>query len=188
MTNVPGASAVLDCGLVTYSNDAKKNLLGVREETLREHGAVSAAVAAADGGRSARQRHRGADFALAVTGIAGSGGGSGEQKPVRHGIHRAGHGRKNHRGGTLQSLRPRDLQICHFAAGAGFAEKGAGGLITKELFQLLARRVFARVDSLFGGEGAAGQFEIFAKVSRRFLQNRLGPTIAALMGVSARIT
>ncbi len=79
ITNVPGASAVLVCGLVTYSNDAKKNLLGVREETLAEHGAVSAEVARqmAEG---ARQRH-GADYGVAVTGIAGPGGGS-DAKPV----------------------------------------------------------------------------------------------------------
>jgi len=79
ITNVPGASAVLVCGLVTYSNDAKKNLLGVREETLREHGAVSAGVARqmAEGARS----RYGTDYGLAVTGIAGPGGGS-AQKPV----------------------------------------------------------------------------------------------------------
>jgi nicotinamide-nucleotide amidase len=79
ITNVPGASAALVCGLVTYSNDAKKNLLGVREETLSEHGAVNAAVARqmAEG---ARERHA-TDYGLAVTGIAGPGGGS-AQKPV----------------------------------------------------------------------------------------------------------
>jgi nicotinamide-nucleotide amidase len=79
LTNVPGASEVLDCGLVTYSNEAKKSLLGVLEESLKEHGAVSAVVARqmADGVRS---RH-GTDFGLAVTGIAGPGGGSAE-KPV----------------------------------------------------------------------------------------------------------
>jgi nicotinamide-nucleotide amidase len=79
ITNVPGASAVLVCGLVTYSNDAKKNLLGVRGETLAGHGAVSAAVARqmAEG---ARERHA-TDFGLAVTGIAGPSGGS-AQKPV----------------------------------------------------------------------------------------------------------
>jgi nicotinamide-nucleotide amidase len=79
ITNVPGASAVLTCGLVTYSNESKKNLLGVSEETLQENGAVSAAVARqmAEG---ARQRHA-TDFGLAVTGIAGPGGGT-AQKPV----------------------------------------------------------------------------------------------------------
>jgi nicotinamide-nucleotide amidase len=79
ITNVPGASAVLTCGLVTYSNDAKKNLLGVSHETLREHGAVSAEVAR-EMAEGARQRHA-TDYALAVTGIAGPGGGS-EEKPV----------------------------------------------------------------------------------------------------------
>jgi nicotinamide-nucleotide amidase len=79
ITNVPGASAVLACGLVVYSNDAKKNLLGVGEETLGEHGAVSAAVARqmAEG---ARRRHA-TDYGMAVTGLAGPGGGSAE-KPV----------------------------------------------------------------------------------------------------------
>ena len=79
ITNVPGASAVLSCGLVTYSNDAKKKLLGVSDETLNEHGAASEAVARqmAEG---ARQRF-GTDYGVGVTGIAGPGGGS-EQKPV----------------------------------------------------------------------------------------------------------
>ena len=79
ITNVPGASAVLLAGLVTYSDAAKQSLLAVREETLAAHGAVSEATVRqmAEGAR-ARLR---ADYALAVTGIAGPGGGS-EAKPV----------------------------------------------------------------------------------------------------------
>jgi nicotinamide-nucleotide amidase len=79
ITNVPGASAVLSAGLVTYSNEAKQQLLGVLPATLAEHGAVSKAVAQqmAEG---VRQRTN-SDYALSVTGIAGPGGGS-DQKPV----------------------------------------------------------------------------------------------------------
>jgi nicotinamide-nucleotide amidase len=79
VTNVPGASAVLLAGWVTYSNEAKQKLLGVQPETLAAHGAVSEPVARemAEGAR----RQAGADHALAVTGIAGPGGGTPE-KPV----------------------------------------------------------------------------------------------------------
>jgi nicotinamide-nucleotide amidase len=79
LTNVPGASAVLKCGLVTYSNEAKRNFLGVTAGALDEDGAVSETVA--------RQMAEGAlqkcgvDYALSVTGIAGPGGGS-DAKPV----------------------------------------------------------------------------------------------------------
>ncbi len=79
LTNVPGASAVLLAGLVTYSNEAKQNLLGVDTETLSAHGAVSEPVARemAEGAR----KRTGADYALAVTGIAGPVGGT-PAKPV----------------------------------------------------------------------------------------------------------
>ncbi len=79
ITNIPGASAVFLGGLVTYSNAAKESFLGVKRETIAAHGAVSAETARemADGARA----NTGADFALAVTGIAGPSGGSPE-KPV----------------------------------------------------------------------------------------------------------
>lgn len=79
ITNVPGASAVLLAGLVTYSNEAKQRFLGVPASLLREHGAVSEPVcrAMAEGAR----RLTGADHGLAVTGIAGPSGGT-EEKPV----------------------------------------------------------------------------------------------------------
>ena len=79
LTNVPGASAVFSSGLVTYSNAAKQTFLGVRAETLDRYGAVSEPVARemAEGARHASHT----DYALAVTGIAGPGGGTPE-KPV----------------------------------------------------------------------------------------------------------
>ena len=79
ITDVPGASVVFLSGLVTYSNESKQQLLGVRAETLAQHGAVSEPVARemAEGARSRFS----ADYAIAITGIAGPGGGTPE-KPV----------------------------------------------------------------------------------------------------------
>src|ERR1051325_11581277 len=74
VTNVPGASAVLLAGLVTYSNAAKQKFLGVEAEAIAIQGAVSEPVARqmAEGAR----RETGADYALSVTGIAGPSGGT----------------------------------------------------------------------------------------------------------------
>ena len=79
LTDVPDASRVFGLGLVTYSNEAKTQLLGVPQELLARVGAVSPEVAQAmaEGARKAA----GSDLAVSVTGIAGPGGGS-EAKPV----------------------------------------------------------------------------------------------------------
>ena len=79
LTQIPGASRVFPGGVVAYSNALKTSLLGVSADTLREHGAVSEATVRemAQGALSAAH----ADLAVAVSGIAGPGGGS-DDKPV----------------------------------------------------------------------------------------------------------
>lgn len=79
ITNVPGASRIFRGGIVAYSNGVKQKFLGVRAGTLARHGAVSEAVAREMAG-GARKKF-GADFTIAVTGIAGPDGGS-KSKPV----------------------------------------------------------------------------------------------------------
>ena len=79
LTSVPGSSAVFLGGVVAYANSVKRHELGVPATVLDEHGAVSAATAAAMA-RGARER-LGADVAVAVTGIAGPDGGTAE-RPV----------------------------------------------------------------------------------------------------------
>jgi nicotinamide-nucleotide amidase len=73
ITDVPGSSAYLMGGIVAYSYDAKELVLGVRHNTLYDHGAVSAETAV-EMARGAR-RALGADIGISVTGIAGPGGG-----------------------------------------------------------------------------------------------------------------
>ena len=79
LTAIAGSSDWFERGFVTYSNDAKVEMLGVAADTLVAHGAVSEATAAAMAAGALRHSH--ADWALAVTGIAGPGGGSAD-KPV----------------------------------------------------------------------------------------------------------
>jgi nicotinamide-nucleotide amidase len=79
LTDIAGSSAVFERGFVTYANAAKQELLGVPGEVLARHGAVSGETAAAMAGGALRGSP--ADLAIAVTGVAGPGGGSPE-KPV----------------------------------------------------------------------------------------------------------
>jgi nicotinamide-nucleotide amidase len=83
LTRAPGSSEVFLGGWLTYSNAMKRELLGVDERALDEHGAVSEPVARAmaRGALRASQSAGGADHALAITGVAGPGGGS-DDKPV----------------------------------------------------------------------------------------------------------
>lgn len=79
ITEIPGSSEMFECGFVSYSNDAKMEILHVSADVLETFGAVSVATAwsMAQGALEAS----GADVAVAITGVAGPGGGS-EKKPV----------------------------------------------------------------------------------------------------------
>ena len=79
LTDIAGSSDVFERGFVTSSNPAKEEMLGVPAATLRQHGAVSQSVARAMAEGAIRQS--GASLSVAVTGIAGPGGGS-DEKPV----------------------------------------------------------------------------------------------------------
>ena len=79
LTEIAGSSDVFDRGFVTYSNQAKEEMLGVPGAMIREHGAVSESVARAMAEGAIRQSR--AQLAVAVTGIAGPGGGT-DEKPV----------------------------------------------------------------------------------------------------------
>ena len=79
LTEVPGSSDVLDAGFVTYSNEAKRTMLGVAGDVLETFGAVS--IATAWGMARGAIERSDADVAVAVTGIAGPGGGT-AKKPV----------------------------------------------------------------------------------------------------------
>lgn len=79
LTEIAGSSDVVEAGFITYSNEAKIELLGVSEEVLETFGAVSIAVAWNMAQGALARSH--ADTAVAITGIAGPAGGS-ERKPV----------------------------------------------------------------------------------------------------------
>ena len=79
LTEIPGSSDVVERGFVTYSNESKQELLGVPAELIARHGAVSAEVARAMA--LGALGHARADLSVAVTGVAGPGGGT-TDKPV----------------------------------------------------------------------------------------------------------
>ena len=79
LTEIPGSSDVFNGSAVTYSNEAKKNILGVSEETLKNFGAVSEQCATEMATGALRIYN--ADIAVSITGIAGPDGGT-ESKPV----------------------------------------------------------------------------------------------------------
>jgi nicotinamide-nucleotide amidase len=79
LTEIPGSSDVVERGFVTYSNEAKEDLLAVPTDVIHRHGAVSAQVARAMA--EGALKHSLAQLAVAVTGVAGPGGGTAE-KPV----------------------------------------------------------------------------------------------------------
>jgi nicotinamide-nucleotide amidase len=79
LTEIAGSSDVFERGFVTYSNDAKHDMLGVRKSLIDKHGAVSEDVARAMA--QGALKHSRASLAIAVTGIAGPGGGT-PSKPV----------------------------------------------------------------------------------------------------------
>ena len=79
LTDIAGSSDVVECGFVVYSNEAKEAMLGVPAATLKRHGAVSAETATAMAAGALKNSR--ADLSVAITGIAGPGGGS-RGKPV----------------------------------------------------------------------------------------------------------
>jgi nicotinamide-nucleotide amidase len=79
LTEIAGASDVVERGFVVYSNAAKESMLGVPTSTLKRHGAVSAETAIAMAAGALKNSE--ADISVAITGIAGPGGGT-KQKPV----------------------------------------------------------------------------------------------------------
>lgn len=79
LTDIPGSSSMVDRGFITYSNDAKMEMIGVAAATLDAHGAVSLQTAQEMAAGALARSHAG--IALSATGIAGPDGGS-EEKPV----------------------------------------------------------------------------------------------------------
>ena len=108
ITNISGASSIFDRGFITYTNQAKQDILGVPATTIEDHGAVSeqTATAMAQGALT----HSSADIAVAITGIAGPASGTNE-KPlgtvyISYALKNAPHlTQKHHFKGTRDTVR-----------------------------------------------------------------------------------
>jgi nicotinamide-nucleotide amidase len=126
LTEIAGSSDVVDRGFVTYSNAAKQAMLGVPARILDRHGAVSreAAEAMAKGALA----HAPADLAVAITGIAGPGGGSAE-KPVGlvHFAAAARDGRLVHREQRFGDVGRAEVRLRAVAEALAMLEGLAGG-------------------------------------------------------------
>ena len=79
LTSIPGSSSWFECGFVTYSNESKSEMLGVKKDTLERYGAVSEQTAREMAEGAIKNSH--SNVSVAITGVAGPDGGSAE-KPV----------------------------------------------------------------------------------------------------------
>ena len=105
LTEIPGSSAVLESGYVTYSNDAKIRMLGVNQDIIETFGAVSVAVAWAMAQGALKKS--GADIAVAISGVAGPGGGT-EHKTRWYGCVRS---RRKRSGSRRCHSRPQGFRV-----------------------------------------------------------------------------
>jgi len=110
LTEIPGSSDVVDRGFVTYSNAAKQRMLGVRPATLKKFGAVSRETAEAMAAGALANSD--ADLSVAITGIAGPGGGT-RGKPVGlvHFAAAARDGRRLHRASRYGKIGRRKVRL-----------------------------------------------------------------------------
>jgi nicotinamide-nucleotide amidase len=126
LTEIPGSSDVVDRGFVTYSNAAKQSMLGVTSATLKKFGAVSheTALAMAHGALA----HSDAELAVAITGVAGPGGGT-RAKPVGlvHFAAAARDGRRVHRAKRFGKIGRRKVRLRSVAEALAMLEQLASG-------------------------------------------------------------
>jgi nicotinamide-nucleotide amidase len=129
LTEVPGTSSILDRGFITYSNEAKHEMLGVSRDILAKHGAVSRETAEAMA--TGVLGHSRVHLAVSVTGIAGPDGGS-EAKPV---------------GLVHFAVASRNGKLAH-------AEKQFGNVGRSQVRKLSVLQAFAMLHEMAEGQGA----------------------------------